>query len=304
GHALDDAVVAHRDDGRDLRDRGPHRGRGGVLRADVVPGRPPRRVVVVLRRLLGRGQAVPGGRGRAPRRRGRDAEPPHVVGLDARGHAHARRGAPPGRGRLPGRVEVRRGRPGATGRPRDPPVPRGPPAPPGSVRVLDDVGAAVGPGHALEPRAQLPVALALGLGDAAPVGVLTPDLRGPEDRQEALGDAHAERAPVLVPRHGGPPLLGGCGCPHGPWCTNDWCTKDSAPLGTMTRMTGDEVDGTGAAGAGAATLDPLALEAQVCFALSAGARGMVALYRPLLEPLGITHPQYLVLLALWQDDAA
>ncbi|MCB7135277.1 MarR family winged helix-turn-helix transcriptional regulator [Cellulosimicrobium marinum] len=50
--------------------------------------------------------------------------------------------------------------------------------------------------------------------------------------------------------------------------------------------------------------DPLALEAQVCFALSAGARGMVAMYRPLLEPLGVTHPQYLVLLALWQDDAA
>ena len=50
--------------------------------------------------------------------------------------------------------------------------------------------------------------------------------------------------------------------------------------------------------------DPLALEAQVCFALSAGARAMVAMYRPLLEPLGITHPQYLVLLALWQDDAA
>jgi len=50
--------------------------------------------------------------------------------------------------------------------------------------------------------------------------------------------------------------------------------------------------------------DPLALESQVCFALSAGARGLVALYRPLLEPLGITHPQYLVMLALWQDDAA
>ncbi|MGC5167439.1 MarR family winged helix-turn-helix transcriptional regulator [Luteimicrobium sp. DT211] len=49
--------------------------------------------------------------------------------------------------------------------------------------------------------------------------------------------------------------------------------------------------------------DPLALESQVCFALSAGARGLVALYRPLLEPLGLTHPQYLVLLALWQDDA-
>ncbi len=73
-------------------------------------------------------------------------------------------------------------------------------------------------------------------------------------------------------------------------------------------MAGGEVDTTveGTVAQGAATLfaDPLALEAQVCFALSAGARGMVALYRPLLEPLGITHPQYLVLLALWQDDAA
>ncbi|MFE4465288.1 MarR family winged helix-turn-helix transcriptional regulator [Oerskovia sp. NPDC056781] len=50
--------------------------------------------------------------------------------------------------------------------------------------------------------------------------------------------------------------------------------------------------------------DPLALESQVCFALSAGARAMVAMYRPLLEPLRLTHPQYLVMLALWQDAAA
>lgn len=48
--------------------------------------------------------------------------------------------------------------------------------------------------------------------------------------------------------------------------------------------------------------DPLALESQVCFALSAGARAMVAMYKPLLEPLRLTHPQYLVMLALWQDD--
>ena len=46
--------------------------------------------------------------------------------------------------------------------------------------------------------------------------------------------------------------------------------------------------------------DPLALESQVCFALSAAARAMVAVYRPLLEPLRLTHPQYLVMLALWQ----
>jgi DNA-binding MarR family transcriptional regulator len=47
--------------------------------------------------------------------------------------------------------------------------------------------------------------------------------------------------------------------------------------------------------------DPLALEQQVCFALSVAARGVVAVYRPLLEPMGLTHPQYLVMLALWQQ---
>src|SRR3954470_21766070 len=46
--------------------------------------------------------------------------------------------------------------------------------------------------------------------------------------------------------------------------------------------------------------DPLTLERQVCFALSVAARSVVALYRPLLEPMGLTHPQYLVMLALWQ----
>ncbi|WP_159798464.1 MarR family winged helix-turn-helix transcriptional regulator [Puerhibacterium puerhi] len=46
--------------------------------------------------------------------------------------------------------------------------------------------------------------------------------------------------------------------------------------------------------------DPLALERQVCFALSVAARSVVAVYRPVLEPLGLTHPQYLVMLALWQ----
>jgi DNA-binding MarR family transcriptional regulator len=46
--------------------------------------------------------------------------------------------------------------------------------------------------------------------------------------------------------------------------------------------------------------DVLALERQVCFALSVAARNVVAVYRPVLEPLGLTHPQYLVMLALWQ----
>jgi MarR family transcriptional regulator, organic hydroperoxide resistance regulator len=47
-------------------------------------------------------------------------------------------------------------------------------------------------------------------------------------------------------------------------------------------------------------LDPLALEQQVCYALSVAARNVVAVYRPFLEPMGLTHPQYLVMLALWQ----
>lgn len=45
--------------------------------------------------------------------------------------------------------------------------------------------------------------------------------------------------------------------------------------------------------------DPLALERQVCFALVVAARTVLSVYRPVLEPMGLTHPQYLVLLALW-----
>jgi len=38
----------------------------------------------------------------------------------------------------------------------------------------------------------------------------------------------------------------------------------------------------------------------VCFALSVASRSVIAIYRPLLEPYGLTHPQYLVMLALWE----
>lgn len=47
-------------------------------------------------------------------------------------------------------------------------------------------------------------------------------------------------------------------------------------------------------------VDVLALDRQVCFALAVAARTVIAVYRPVLEPLGLTHPQYLVMLALWQ----
>jgi MarR family transcriptional regulator, organic hydroperoxide resistance regulator len=48
--------------------------------------------------------------------------------------------------------------------------------------------------------------------------------------------------------------------------------------------------------------DPLALDRQVCFALSVASRSVIAIYRPLLEPHGLTHPQYLVMLALWEKS--
>nr|WP_294691754.1 MarR family transcriptional regulator [uncultured Friedmanniella sp.] len=59
-----------------------------------------------------------------------------------------------------------------------------------------------------------------------------------------------------------------------------------------------------AGGVTSATLAPeddlLELERQVCFALAVASRSVIAIYRPVLEPLRLTHPQYLVMLALWQ----
>lgn len=44
----------------------------------------------------------------------------------------------------------------------------------------------------------------------------------------------------------------------------------------------------------------LALGNQLCFALYSASRSMTALYRPFLEQMGVTYPQYLVLLVLWE----
>ncbi|HET6293657.1 MAG TPA: MarR family transcriptional regulator [Kribbella sp.] len=49
-------------------------------------------------------------------------------------------------------------------------------------------------------------------------------------------------------------------------------------------------------------VDLLALDRQVCFALAVASRSVIALYRPLLDPMGLTHPQYLVMLALWEES--
>lgn len=47
---------------------------------------------------------------------------------------------------------------------------------------------------------------------------------------------------------------------------------------------------------------PAALDQQLCFSLYAAARAAQQVYRPLLDELGLTYPQYLVLLALWEQD--
>ena len=46
----------------------------------------------------------------------------------------------------------------------------------------------------------------------------------------------------------------------------------------------------------------LRLDAQLCFALYSTSLAMTKLYKPLLESIGVTYPQYLVLLVLWESD--
>jgi DNA-binding MarR family transcriptional regulator len=45
------------------------------------------------------------------------------------------------------------------------------------------------------------------------------------------------------------------------------------------------------------------LDEQICFALYSASRALTARYRELLAPLGVTYPQYLVLLVLWESEA-
>lgn len=49
-------------------------------------------------------------------------------------------------------------------------------------------------------------------------------------------------------------------------------------------------------------LDWLQLDKQLCFALYSASLAMNKVYKPLLEPLGLTYPQYLVLMVLWERD--
>jgi len=51
------------------------------------------------------------------------------------------------------------------------------------------------------------------------------------------------------------------------------------------------------------TLPQLRLDNQLCFLFQRISRDLTAAYRPLLADLGLTYPQYLVMLALWERDA-
>jgi DNA-binding MarR family transcriptional regulator len=48
--------------------------------------------------------------------------------------------------------------------------------------------------------------------------------------------------------------------------------------------------------------DDLLLERQLCFALAVASRTVTSAYRPVLQDLNLTHPQYLVMLALWEKS--
>lgn len=48
----------------------------------------------------------------------------------------------------------------------------------------------------------------------------------------------------------------------------------------------------------------LALDRQLCFALYAASRAVTRAYQPMLKTLGITYPQYLAMLVLWEWDEA
>ena len=49
---------------------------------------------------------------------------------------------------------------------------------------------------------------------------------------------------------------------------------------------------------------PAYLDQQLCFALHTASRAMTACYRPLLDEIGLTYSQYVVMLVLWEDDGA
>jgi DNA-binding MarR family transcriptional regulator len=63
----------------------------------------------------------------------------------------------------------------------------------------------------------------------------------------------------------------------------------------MSEPGGPKRDGTGDA-------PPMALGSFICFALYSTSHAFSRLYRPLLDPLGLTYPQFLAMVALWEKD--
>jgi DNA-binding MarR family transcriptional regulator len=51
------------------------------------------------------------------------------------------------------------------------------------------------------------------------------------------------------------------------------------------------------------SVDPLCLDNQLCFALYAASHAIKKIYRPLLDELGLTYPQYLILMVLWTENS-
>lgn len=49
-------------------------------------------------------------------------------------------------------------------------------------------------------------------------------------------------------------------------------------------------------------MDRFTLDQLLCFELHAASRAMTAVYRPILEDLGLTYPQYLVMVLLWEEE--
>ncbi len=70
----------------------------------------------------------------------------------------------------------------------------------------------------------------------------------------------------------------------------------------MTTNLAPDHAGEDMAHGGLAGLDTLCLENQLCFSLYSAAHAIKKAYRPLLEALGLTYPQYLVLIVLWRTD--
>ncbi|MFQ6394252.1 MarR family winged helix-turn-helix transcriptional regulator [Nocardia sp. KC 131] len=78
---------------------------------------------------------------------------------------------------------------------------------------------------------------------------------------------------------------------------------DQAHPTSVVRVEAAESAGTATATSGGTDHDLLSLAAQLCFALYSTSRSMTAAYRPFLDAMGVTYPQYLALLALWERPA-